>query len=104
MSREDFVVLASRTLAVLMMVWALTDLSYLPGSIYAFAHYASVELSSASSTQYYRHANLISLGFLLVRIVGCSLLARWLFKGSSEVFELLLPTTVQEISISGESH
>jgi hypothetical protein len=39
-----------------------------------------------------RHSHLISLGFLITRIVGFSLMARWLFKGGSEVEELLLPS------------
>lgn len=102
MSREDFVVLASRTLAVLLMVWALTDVSYLPGSVHTFVHYANVELSSSSATQYYRRSDLISLSFLVVRIIGFSLLSRWLFKGGPEVAELLLPTTLQEVAVSGD--
>src|SRR5215469_8366468 len=96
MSREDGIVLASRTLAVLLMVEALTDLSYLPGSVHAFLHYVSVELSSSAATQYYRHANLISLSFHIVRIIGFSLLARWLFKGGEEVASLLLPNASEE--------
>ena len=92
MSREDFVVLASRTLAVLMMVWALTDASYLPGYVHSFLHYTSVELASPTTTQYYRHSNLIALSFLVVRIIGFSLLSRWLFKGGPEVEALLLPS------------
>jgi hypothetical protein len=103
MSREDFVILASRTLAVLMMVWALTEVSHLPGMVYTFNHYVNVELSSASATQYYRHSDLISLGFMIARIVGFSLLSRWLFKGGPEVFELLLPTTAKEISSVNKS-
>lgn len=93
MTREDFVVLASRSLGLLIMVEALIELSYLPGSINSFRHYVSVELASASATQYYRQANLISLSFLVVRIIGYSLLSRWLFKGGPEVVNLLLPGT-----------
>jgi hypothetical protein len=105
MSREDLIILASRTLAVLMMVWALSEVCSLPGVVYAFNHYASVELSSASATQYYRHSHLISLGFILVKVIGFSLLSRWLFKGGPEVFELLLPATAaEEISISTASN
>jgi hypothetical protein len=59
-----------------------------------------VELSSPSATQYYRHADLISLSFLVTRIIGFSLLARWLFKGGLEVVELLLPATLEESPVS----
>jgi len=99
MSKEELVVLASRTLAVLLMVWALNDLSYLPGSFYTFIHYSNVELASPSATQYYRHSDLISLSFLVVRIVGLSLLARWLFKGGPEVAELLLPAEMESTEV-----
>jgi len=96
MSREDAVALASRTLAVLLMVWALTEVSHLPATVYGFIHYANVELSSPSATLYYRHANLISLSFLVVRVIGYALLARWLFKVGAEVQELLLPSDSEE--------
>jgi hypothetical protein len=102
MSREEAITLASRTLAVLIMVWTLTDISYLPGSIYAFLHYSNVELSSQSATEYYRHANLMSLSFLVVRIIGYLLLMRWLFKDGPEVAELLLPSFSDEIVVEPE--
>jgi hypothetical protein len=92
MSREDIVVLASRVLAVLMMILALTEASYLPERVYAFSHYAQTLLASPSATEYYRHLNLIYLGFLIARIIGLSLIARWLFRGGPEVSEWLLPT------------
>lgn len=104
MSREDAVSLASRTLAVLLMVWALTDVSHLPASVYAFLHYSHVELSSATATQYYRHENLISLSFLVVRVIGYSMLSRWLFKGGTEIFELLLPTATEGAAVSSDAH
>ena len=96
MLREDAVALASRTLAVLLIIWALTEVSHLPATVYGFLHYANVELSSPSATQYYRHANLISLSFLVVRIIGYALLALWLFKVGPEVQELLLPFVSEE--------
>ena len=102
MSNEDAVILASRSLALLLMVAALIELSYLPGSINSFRHYVSVELASPSATQYYRQANLISLSFLVVRTIGYSMLARWLFKGGPEVVNLLLPST-SEIVVNKSS-
>jgi hypothetical protein len=39
-------------------------------------------------------ALLLAIGFLITRIVGYSLLARWLFRGGHEVEELLLPEPV----------
>jgi len=96
MTREDAVAVASRTLAVLLMVWALAEVSHLPGTVHTFLHYSNVELTSPSATRYYRQSNLIFLGFLVVRIVGFSLLSRWLFKGGPEVAEVLLPSDFEE--------
>ena len=103
MSREDAIVLASRALGVLLLVTALEALTYLPGSVYTLIHYAQVELVSPSATQYYRHSNLISLSFLVVRIIGLSLMSRWLLKGGPEVIEWLLPLSSQEVSGEGVS-
>ena len=95
MSRRDAIVLASRTLAVLLTVWALTDVSYLPGTVHSFLRYINQEPGSSTSVQYYRHYYLISLSFLITRIVGYSLTARWLYKGGEEVEALLLPSATQ---------
>jgi hypothetical protein len=39
MSRKDAVVLPSRALAVLFVVWALGEASYLPERLHSFLHY-----------------------------------------------------------------
>jgi hypothetical protein len=96
MSRSDAVWIASRTLAVLLTVWALTDLSYLPGAVFSYLRYASDELGSSPSVEYWRHSHLVTLGFLITRVVGYALMARWLYKGGPEVAELLLPTVIGE--------
>jgi hypothetical protein len=91
MSRKDAIVLASRTLAVLLTVWALTDASYLPERLHSFLHYLNHEPASSGAIEYGRHYYLIELGFLVTRMVGYSLMARWLFKGGPEIEDLLMP-------------
>jgi hypothetical protein len=91
MSREDAVVLASRSLALLFTVWALSEVSYLPDRLYSFL-------------QYGRHSYLISLGFLVTRVVGFSLLAMWLRKCGPEVEELLFPAMSEGTSLDSELH
>jgi hypothetical protein len=91
MSRKEAVRLGSRLLAVLLTVWTLSELSSLPVSIYSFLHYADGESVLSPALQYWRHHYLLSLGFQIVRIVGFALAARWLYKGSPEVEEFLLP-------------
>jgi hypothetical protein len=98
MSRKDAVVLASRALAVLFVVWALGEASYLPERLHSLLHYVDEETGPATFIDYRRHYYLISLGFLLVRVVGFSLMARWLYKGGTDVEELLSGATPQETS------
>jgi hypothetical protein len=46
--------------------------------------------------QYWRHYYLLRVGFLITRIIGYFLMARWLHKGGAGVEELLLPSTTQQ--------
>jgi hypothetical protein len=92
MSRKEAVRLASRTLAVLMTVWALTEVSYLPSAVYSFLRYGSDQ----STMSYWRHHYLIQLGFVVTRMIGYSLTALWLFKGGPEIEELLLPESEEQ--------
>jgi hypothetical protein len=94
-SRKDAVVLSSRTLATLLIVWTLGEVSYLPSRLYWYLHYLNHEPAS-SGIDYLRHDYLIQLGFLVARIVGYSLMARWLYQGGHEVEELLLPVESPE--------
>ncbi len=99
MARKDLVLLASRTLAVLLTVFALVEISYLPEFLHSFVHYLRYELTPATNTgylDYMRHYYLLRLGFLITRIVGYSLMARWLYKGGPDIEELLCPSTAQE--------
>jgi hypothetical protein len=69
-SRKEAVLLASRALAVLLTVWALTDVSYLPERLHSFLHYINREAGSSTAIQYWRHYYLIAPGFLITRIIG----------------------------------
>jgi hypothetical protein len=77
-------------------VWALYEVSYLPEFIHSFRHYSILEPGSSTAIQYLRHYYLIRLSFLAIRVVGYSLLARWLYKGGPEVEELLLDSAPEE--------
>ena len=97
MSRKDALVLASRALALLFATWALGEVSYVPESLHSFCHYINLDPGS-SATQYLRHYYLLRLSFLVTRIIGFSLMARWLYKSGPEVAELLLPAAIEEAS------
>jgi hypothetical protein len=95
MSRKDAVVLASRTLAVLLTVCALGEASSLPGYLHSFLHYLNYESRSAS-TEYLRHYYLITLGFNITRVIGFSLMAMFLRRCGPDVEEMLLPGVTDE--------
>jgi hypothetical protein len=95
-SRKDAVVLASRALALLFIVWALGEASRLPEYLHSFLHYVDENPVPTTFIEYRRHFYLIALGFLVIRVVGFSLLARWLYKGGPEVEELFLPPVPHE--------
>lgn len=100
MSRKDALVLASRALALLFAVLALSESSYLPEFVHSFRRYMGQEPGSSTAIQYWRHYYLIRLSFLVTRVVGFSLLARWLFRGGPEVEELLLHPASQENAVN----
>lgn len=104
MSRRDFVVLASRTLAVILTILVLAEISYLPECVQSFLHYLRYETTSSTNMaylDYMRHYYLLRLGFLITRIVGYSLMAMWLRKSGPGVEELLLPQEEREMSMPG---
>ena len=96
MSREDAIVLASRTLALLMIVWALADASYLPEEVYSFLRYVHPDSVLNSANQHWYHYYVIMLGFRITRVAGFSLLARWLYQGGPEVNEMFSQQSVSQ--------
>jgi hypothetical protein len=101
MSRKDAVVLASRTLALLLVVWALAEACSLPESLHSFRRYADSGPGSSAALQYWRHYYLIRFSFIVTKMVGFSLMARWLYKGGPEVEELFLPSEPLENGVQG---
>jgi hypothetical protein len=98
MSKKDALLLASRTLALLLTVWALAEASYLPQNLHSYLRYINQEPGSPAAVQYLSHYHLITLGFLVTRIVGFSLMARWLYQAGPDVDQLLSGSVPQENS------
>ena len=75
MSREEAVLLITPTISVYLVIWALTDLTYIPQNLFAFAHHAS--LTAIVSENYLRNYDLIYLAFRFIRIVALFAAANW---------------------------
>jgi hypothetical protein len=101
MSRKDAIVIASRALSVFLTVWALTEISYLPEFLHSYLRYTSEGIVQTEYVHYMHHYHLLRLGFLITRIVGYALMARWLYKGGQGVEALLFPAQSDEITIQG---
>lgn len=97
MSRNDAVTIASRMLSILLTLWALAEMSYLPEFVQSYLHYSKADPSSAN-VEYMQHYHVLRVGFLITRIVGLLLMARWVHKGGPEIQDLLLPAQAAEIS------
>lgn len=94
--------LASRALAVWLTVQALSEISYLPEVLHSSVHYFRYEATSHTDMgylDYMRHYYLIRSAFLVVRIIGFSLMARWIYKGGADIVELLSPSEPEADSI-----
>jgi hypothetical protein len=92
MTRRDATVLVRRALALLLTVLALSETTYLPEHVQAIFHHFEAESRAPGAHDYLSHYYLVRLTFLVTRIIGLTLLARWIYKGGSEVEELLLPS------------
>jgi len=53
MSRADAVLLASRALAVLFIVWALAEVANVPGYVQSFLHYSGHQAISSTNPEYW---------------------------------------------------
>lgn len=101
MTRKEGILLFSRTLVVYLILWALTDFSYVPQVVFSFVHWSRQTASSGSA--YYRRLDLISLILHATRIVGFFILARWFHKCGPAVESLLLPNQSQEAEGSSQN-
>lgn len=76
MSKKDAIVVASRILSVLLTIWALSEVSYLPEFLHSYLHYSRDGVACSAYGQYMQHYYLLRLCFLITRIIGYSLMAQ----------------------------
>lgn len=96
MSSKDGVLIASRILSVFFTVWALGEVTYLPEFLHSYLHYTDPDIVPSAYVQYMHHYYLLRVGFLVTRIIGYFLMARWLYKAGPGIEELLLPSQTEQ--------
>ena len=99
-TREDLIKVACRSLAIIQLVTAALEISYLPERIIEVAHHSirvSV-LSVADRESYFSSLYQTGLIMLIMRIAGLLLLTLILWNGSARIGRLLLPENQRNIS------
>ena len=91
MSKREAVLIVSRAVALYLLCWALSDLTYLPERLFALSHHA-VEHGVIVTNYYYRNLDILSLAALLVRIAALLIAAAWLYKCGPRVEAFFLPS------------
>jgi hypothetical protein len=81
--------LASRAFSAYLLIWGLVELTYIPGYVFSFAHHAS--LTAITAENYLRNYDLIFLGFLFIRTVGCFAAANWFYNCGTKVEHFFFP-------------
>lgn len=88
MTRKDAVLLASRALALYLLCWGLSDLSYLPQRFLSLGHHSLALIGHDYAATYYA----LEFAFGIVRIVALFAVASWLYRCSESVQALFLPS------------
>jgi hypothetical protein len=90
MSRKELVLVVSRTLSLLLVAWALAEITYLPERLFSLSHHVS-ERSVLASEDYWTSYYLIITVFLVVRIIALFVAAFMFWKCGPRVQTLFFP-------------
>ena len=93
MTRKEAVVLVSRALAVIQLIVALQEITYLPIRFMSFHHY-TVRASTATalpSDAYFKSYDQLDIAFLFARIAGLLFFALLFWKCGPRIQSALLP-------------
>jgi len=97
MTRREIVLLVSRALAVIQLITACIEISYLPGYLISLHHYTSrIDAGTAVASDYYfKSYDQVSLAMLFGRIAGLFLFTYLLLKCGPWLERFLLPNAVE---------
>lgn len=94
MSAKQTVTIVSRALAIYFLVWFLTDVTYLPSSLYSLFHHAGAV--STVTTPYWRNLDLLSLSFRLLRMVLVFFAVQWFYRAGPSIQKYFLSPSDEE--------
>lgn len=93
MSAKQTVTIVSRALAIYFLVWFLTDVTYLPSSLYSLSPRWSC---STITTPYWRNLDLLSLSFRLLRMVLVFFAVQWFYRAGPSIQKYFLSPSDEE--------
>jgi hypothetical protein len=94
-STKEAVSIASRALAVYLLFWFLSDLTYLPSNLFSLWHHRNM-LGATEWTIYLRNSEVISLSFRLLRMVALFFAVQWFYRAGPAVQGYFLDSTDEE--------
>jgi hypothetical protein len=97
MSTKQAVTIACRVLSVYFLVWLLSELTYLPQRVFSFLHYQGV-LNQSGGRNFGRDLELISLAFLVLRIVVLFFAVQWFYRSGPAIRRYFITPSEGEIS------
>jgi hypothetical protein len=97
MSRKELVLLVSRAFALLLITWALVEVTYLPDRLFALFHHLS-QRSVLAARDYGSTYDLILTGSTVVRMLALFLAAAVFWRCGPRVEALFSPQGNQEAS------
>ena len=95
MQKKDVILTASRSLALLLRVWALVDVMALPEHLFSLVHYRALDNATAYDG-YMSHLYLIEVLTISLRIIALLAMAESIWRCGPKVERFFsLPTTPQ---------
>jgi hypothetical protein len=91
MTKKGFVQIASRALALNLVIWSVVELVYIPGHVFSIAHYVNIQGRSPSQ-EYFLWSDII---VLLSRVVLCAALflaSVWVYRCGPSIEAFLSPS------------
>ncbi len=95
MSTKQAITIVSRALAVYLLFWFLSDLTYLPSDLFSLWHHQNM-VGTSDWTTYLRDSNRISLSFRLLRMVVLFFAVQWFYRSGPAVQEYFLASSDEE--------
>lgn len=90
MSRKELVFVVSRTFALILISWAIVDISYLPERLFALTHHVN-QGSVLVRYDYWSSYYLVVTGFLVARVLALLLVAGSFWRCGPRVQALFSP-------------